>query len=328
MMLRRTAIAALVLSAAVGPAFSQQLTIESVRDAEFAPPIDRSGARSPVLLKAQVYLDRARFSPGVIDARFGGNTTQAIAAFERHNDLPVDGRLDEEVWSRLTEGAPRPVLMEYQISQDDVDSDFIEAIPESFAEMAELDRLAYGGPAELIAEKFHMDLDFLRSLNPDVDFGDVGATIIVADTGADDGFADVARIEVAKGEKAVRAYTEDGDLVAFYPATIGSEENPAPDGTYEVRAIAPSPAYYYDPDDLSFEGVDVEGQVKIAPGPNNPVGAVWIDLTAEGYGLHGTPEPAQIGKTYSHGCVRLTNWDALELSRMVEQGTTVAFLEG
>jgi lipoprotein-anchoring transpeptidase ErfK/SrfK len=157
-------------------------------------------------------------------------------------------------------------------------------------------------------------------------FTKAGTKIAVASVGEDEGTAKVATVEVQKKEMAVRALAQDGKLIAFYPATIGSKKRPAPDGTFKVRRVVRNPTYHYDPDELDFPEVKTKKESTIAPGPNNPVGAVWIEITKDGYGIHGTPEPVKIGKTYSHGCVRLTNWDALELSRMVKKGTTVKFV--
>ena len=133
----------------------------------------------------------------------------------------------------------------------------------------------------------------------------------------------VTRIEVDGPAGALRAYAADGRLLASYPASVGSADFPSPSGQMEVRAIAPAPAYYFSPEGRDW-GPDK--RLTIAPGPNNPVGSTWIDLTKEGYGIHGTPDPRLIGKTQSHGCVRLTNWDAQELAKAVEAGTTVEFL--
>jgi lipoprotein-anchoring transpeptidase ErfK/SrfK len=147
-----------------------------------------------------------------------------------------------------------------------------------------------------------------------------------AEPDARSGSQKAARVEVDKRERAVRVYGEDGSLLAYYPASIGSTEKPAPSGTFEVRAVAKDPTYRYNPE-YAFKGQKAKEPVEIAPGPNNPVGAVWIALSAESYGIHGTPDPEKVSKTMSHGCIRLTNWDALALARMVKKGTPVAFVE-
>jgi lipoprotein-anchoring transpeptidase ErfK/SrfK len=307
-------------------AAAQDLTLETVNKAEF--PSKARDRASPTIVKAQILLDRARFSPGSIDGRMGENVKKAIAAFQRANDVKDSGELDQETWNRLVATSSEPVLTEYKITADDVKGPFIDKIPD-FEEQAELKRLAYTSPREKLSETFHMDEDLLKALNPKASFDKAGTTIVVAAVAEQprkDEKGRVAKIEVDKKRLGLRALDKEGKLVAFYPASIGSGERPAPSGTLTVRAIAMNPNYTYNPK-YKFEGVKSEKPFEIAPGPNNPVGSVWIALDKEGYGIHGTPEPDKVSKSYSHGCVRLTNWDAEELARMVEKGTTVAFIE-
>lgn len=277
-----------------------------------------------VMLRAQVLLDRAHFSPGVIDGEDGENVRNAVMAYERANDLPVDGKLDGEVWKRLTADTG-PVLTDYVITAQDVAGPFVAEIPKDYAQMARLERLAFTGPLEALAERFHMDPPLLQALNPGVDFTKAGATIVVAAAGPDDLPAKVATIEVDKTLKQVRAYDSAGRMLAAYPATVGSSDLPTPSGELAVRTIAPAPTWTYDPSRLNF-GDRTAGKLTIAAGPNNPVGSVWIDLTKDTYGIHGAPEPRLVGKTASHGCVRLTNWDAEQLSKAVANGTKVVFV--
>ena len=200
---------------------------------------------------------------------------------------------------------------------------FIGEVPEDMAALGELETVGYSDAREALAEKFHMSPALLDALNPGVDFGRAGQTIVVASNGSAGLKGEVARIVVNKEESSVRAFNADGDLLAFYPATIGSGETPSPSGTHTVRAVAPEPNYTYDPSRLS--GSNGGSAVVIPPGPNNPVGSVWIDLSRDTYGIHGTPDPAEIGKTASSGCVRLTNWDAEQLAGAVEPGVEVEF---
>lgn len=275
---------------------------------------------APEVLEAQILLDRAHHSPGIIDGRAGGNTRRAVIAFEQTNGLPADGILDAQVMERLRAGSTEPLLVDYRIEEADVAG--LVDVPDSMEAQAELDTLGFETSREALAEKFHMSQGLLSRLNPDAGFNP-GETIRVVRPGRNELGTRVARIEVDKASSELRAMDADGKLLASYPATIGSERFPSPSGSMEVRAIAPKPTYYFDPTGRDW-GPDK--RLTIAAGPNNPVGSTWIDLTKDGYGIHGTPEPRLIGKTPSHGCVRLTNWDVVELSRAVEQGTVVVFV--
>lgn len=278
----------------------------------------------PAMVRAQILLDRTRFSPGIIDGLGGENTRQAIAAFEKANDLPVDGELDAAVFEQLAGADSRRVLTDYTITAEDVSGPFIGTVPEDIEAMARLETVGYADAREALAEKFHMSEALLDALNPGADFGRAGQTIVVAATGPNELQGEVARIEVNKAESSVRAFAADGALLAFYPATIGSGDTPSPSGSHTVRAIAPRPNYTYDPSRVSYgEG---GAKVVVPPGPNNPVGSVWIDLSRDTYGIHGTADPADIGKTASSGCVRLTNWDVEQLAGAVKPGVEVRFV--
>jgi lipoprotein-anchoring transpeptidase ErfK/SrfK len=169
-----------------------------------------------------------------------------------------------------------------------------------------------------------MDQALLEALNPGADFNAAGTRILVMRPAAGP-LAQVGRVEVDKTNNEVRAYTDDGRIVATFPATVGSTDRPAPTGAFTVRYVARNPNYTYDPKRLTF-GKRSQGKLTIAPGPNNPVGSTWIDLSIETYGIHGTPDPTEVGKTASHGCVRLTNWDAAALGHAVHKGTAVVFV--
>ena len=307
------------------------LIVESMSPA--AQPIDKADwtaepvtpdAKRNALIRAEVLLARAHFSPGVIDGQDGGNLKNAVGAFEAAHNLPVDGAMDAQVWAALASDT-RPALTDYTISADDVKGPFVAKIPTDMAEMAKLDALSFTSPLEGLAEKFHMDEALLKKLNPGVDFGQAGTKIVVAALGPDKLPATVTRIEVDKGLRQIRAYGAKDLLLAVYPATVGSTERPAPDGEWAVRTVAPNPTYTYDPSRLTF-GKASNGKLTIKAGPNNPVGGTWIDLTKDTYGIHGTPDPRLVGKTASHGCVRLTNWDVRQLSQAVKAGTKVAFV--
>ena len=281
-----------------------------------------SGDRSEKVLTAQVLLDRSRHSPGVIDGIMGANTRRAIRAYRKAHDLPPGEELSTELLRSLIETQSGDVFRSYTIAEEDVNGPFRD-IPSGFTEMAGLDSLPYEDAIELLAEKFHMDPDFLQAMNPDADFDSAGTQIVVVSSGDEELEGDVARIEIDKGANSVRALSEDGTVLASYPATIGSNRFPSPDGSMQVEAVAPEPKYYFDPEGRSW-GPDE--RLTLPAGPNNPVGGTWIDLSKEGYGIHGSPDPQMVGKRSSHGCVRLTNWDAEELGKAVSQGVTVEFV--
>ena len=300
---------------------------------ELAHPVDTAAwtaepvtpeAKRNAMLRAQVLMARAHFSPGVIDGQDGGNVKNAIAAFEAAHALPVDGVMDDQVWNALSKDE-QPALTDYVITPDDVKGPFVAKIPTDMVELSKLPAIGFTNPLEALAEKFHMDEALLKSLNPGANFAKAGTKIVVAALGADKLPGVVTRMEVDKTKRQIRAYGDGDVLLAVYPATVGSAERPAPEGDWAVRTIAPNPTYTYDPSRLTF-GKASNGKLTIKAGPNNPVGSTWIDLTKDTYGIHGTPDPRLVGKTASHGCVRLTNWDVRQLSLAVKKGTKVAFV--
>jgi lipoprotein-anchoring transpeptidase ErfK/SrfK len=324
-------LVAAALFASASEAKQAPLDAKSVNDAQFAAKQPKGKGKpdkglNPLTIKVQVLLDRARLSPGVIDGRGGDNLNKALAAFEKAQGLHEEGRLSKEAFDKLAATSSEPILQEYAITGQDLKGPFVEKIPSKMEDMAKLDRLGYTTPVEELAEKFHMDEGLLKALNPGKAFDKAGTTILVANIKNEKPGEKVGKIVVEKGQHALRALDKDGKLVAFYPASIGSEEKPAPSGSYKVERVAQNPSYTYNPK-YKFKGVKSDKPFTIKPGPNNPVGAVWIDLSLESYGIHGTPEPSKVGKTYSHGCVRLTNWDVKQLSAMVEKGTPVEFVD-
>lgn len=274
------------------------------------------------VLAVQVMLDHNGHSPGVVDGVMGGNTRRAVMAFQRANGVSPDGKISADLVDKLRAAYSGELLQRYTITAEDLSGPFV-SIPSDMEGQAELEALGFESPAEALAEKFHMAESFLKELNPGVDFATAGTEITVIVPGKEKLNVAVASIEVDKAGSALRAYGADGSLVATYPATIGSSRFPSPDGSMEVTAVAADPTYHFDPEGREW-GPDKK--LIIAAGPNNPVGGTWIDLSKEGYGIHGTPDPRLIGKTSSHGCVRLTNWDAAELAEAVSKGTTVKFV--
>lgn len=301
-----------------------EITKDDVDKAELDDRSEATDGPSALMLKTQILLDRADASPGVIDGYAGENVTKALSAFEEMNNLTVDGELDEEVWKMLGGEEEADLLVDYTITAEDAGQDFIDEIPDDYVKRAELDALGFTSIEEMLAERHHMDIELFKTLNEGRDMSE-GTTILVADIGEPRTDGAVARIEAHKQKAQLLAYDADDRLIVAYPATIGSEENPSPTGTHEVTAIAVDPTYTYRPS-KNFQQGDNDEKLVLAAGPNNPVGNVWIDLSEPTYGIHGTAEPAEIDKTASHGCVRLTNWDALELAKLVDPGVEVKFL--
>jgi lipoprotein-anchoring transpeptidase ErfK/SrfK len=193
--------------------------------------------------------------------------------------------------------------------------------------MSELKRLGYRNARELLAEKFHMDEALLALLNPAQSFERAGAHITVANVERKPTGQRVTRITVSKAARSLMAFDANGGIIAFYPASIGSEDTPSPPaGVHKVRNAAANPIYYYKPS-LQLGAMGAARSLKVSRGPNNPVGAMWIGLDKPSYGIHGTPEPEKVGLAFSHGCVRLTNWDVVALAQMVRKGTEVVFLD-
>jgi lipoprotein-anchoring transpeptidase ErfK/SrfK len=279
----------------------------------------------------QVLLDRQGFSTGEIDGKPGANLTRAITAMQNARKLAATGQPDCDTWHALGGDRAEPPLMAYTLTDDDVKGPFAAEMPRELAKQAALPSLGYRSPLEMIAERFHASPALLRQYNIGIDFAAgqkitvPAVTPFIADAKpATDPIADDATIQVSKDESALRATRADGSLVFYAPVTTGSEHDPLPIGDWKVLGLQWYPVFHYNPD-LFWDAKPKDTRADIKPGPNNPVGVVWIALSKEHYGLHGTPEPGNVGHTESHGCVRLTNWDAARVAALVKPGTPVLF---
>jgi lipoprotein-anchoring transpeptidase ErfK/SrfK len=318
--MRITVFSLTVLLLVASGASAARLDADAINGAEW-----RSTQDQALLVKAQVLLDRANFSPGEIDGRAGDNFRKALSAFARERGLDASDKLSEQVWRELTATSSDPVVIEYKLTGKDVSGPFLDKVPVKLDDMQDLPALSYATAREKIAEQFHMSEELLAALNPGKRFDQADEMIFVVQGSGWPLRTKAARLEIDKSVQTLRALDKDRKLIAFFPVTVGSAEKPAPSGELRIRSVSRNPTYRYNPD-YDFKGVRSKAPFTIAAGPNNPVGVVWIGLPGEGYGIHGTPDPAKVGKTESHGCIRLTNWDALRLAGIVSKGTPVSLV--
>jgi lipoprotein-anchoring transpeptidase ErfK/SrfK len=317
----------LALALAAAPVAAAEMNEAAINAAEPSKKTLSNEKPTPAGIRLQVLLDRAHFSPGEIDGRFGENAKKALLAYAEARQLPGSDTVTDDVWKALR-ADDRPVTLTYTITEQDVAGPFLNKLPSKMEDMKDLPKLGFTTPREALAERFHISEQLLTTLNPGRHFDRAGETIVVVDTttGGEAAPAKADRIEVDKLRQTVKLFDKSNALIGFYPATVGSEEKPSPSGTLKVTEVSRNPYYRYNPA-YRFKGVHSRKPFTIKPGPNNPVGTVWINLSAEGYGIHGTPSPGKISKAESHGCVRLTNWDAERVAGSVSKGTPVAFVD-
>jgi lipoprotein-anchoring transpeptidase ErfK/SrfK len=310
------------------PRTQSKAAVEQTAQAKAAP-----ARRLPCgdLLSFAVLLDRQGFSPGQIEGRATRNFSRALAALRSSRNIAVTGTPDCDTWQELGGETAEPAVTVYTVTEEDVNGPYEPQIPEELSEQATLPALEYRSALERIAERFHTSPALLRKLNPGLTI-EAGRELTVpavqpfdpvTKPAGDPQMKDVT-IEVSREESSLRASRPDGTLVFFAPVTTGSQHDPLPPGQWKVKSVNWRPLFHYNPD-LFWDAKPGDSKSTIQPGPNSPVGVVWIGLDLDHYGLHGTPEPGEVGRTASHGCVRLTNWDAARLAALVKPGTPVLF---
>jgi lipoprotein-anchoring transpeptidase ErfK/SrfK len=292
-------------------------------------------SEGPAVLRAQVLLDRAHFSSGALNAKVSDNMAGAVRFFQQQHGLTVTGRLDEATYAKLVEVVGRiDGAVQYTLTQSDVAGPYYW-IPNSVYEQESLPCECYASALEMLDERFHTVTDVLRKLNPSVAFDRLtaGTELWVPNVqpfNADhltktDGIKPIVTIRVSKQGRYVHALAADGSIVFHFPTTVGSEYDPSPSGRYRVAGVQFHPVFHYDPA-LYSDVPDSRPKATLPPGPNSPVGVVWIATSKEHVGIHGTPLPHTIGIASSHGCVRLTNWDAARLAAAVKPGVLIEFV--
>ncbi len=275
-------------------------------------------SRGSALVRAQILLDRARFSPGEIDGQYGDNLRIAVEGYQAAHKMTVSGTVDAATWQSLNADM-QPALVPYTITQEDVSGPY-EQIPNGMMEQAQLKSLGYQTEAEALGEHFHIKPELLAELNRGKDFAKAGEQMLVPNVVRAQAGVHAERVVVSKSKRTVTAEGAGGSVLAQYPATMGSEHDPLPIGEWKIANVQQNPVFHYNPD-LFWNANPKDSKAEIPAGPNNPVGVVWMGLTKEHYGIHGTPQPGTIGHTESHGCIRLTNWDAEDLSHLIKTGT-------
>ena len=311
--------------------------LEKLKDTPF-DNIDKMPVRVPItgdvsgpsVLKTQVLLDRANFSVGALDGRWGKNSAIAVYWFQRENGLPPTGDVDQQTFTALANrGGNAPTLERYTITEDDANGPF-KSIPEDVYEKAKLDCLCYESLVEMLAERFHMSIELLEMMNPEVKFTNAaaGTSIRVPNVRkpTPENTNDLAAVHVSVKGWYLHGLDASGNILFHAPTTLGSDYDPSPNETTKLVAIAHDPHFHYQPK-LFHEVPDSDPEANLEPGPNSPVGVVWMALSKKHFGIHGTAFPETIGYASSHGCVRLTNWDARDLSHRVQKGLEVRFID-
>ncbi len=294
---------------------AQTLLAREIEKSDDIGPV-APGSSGGRVVRAQILLDRTRFSPGEIDGRYGDDLGIAIKGYREHHGLTPSDAIDPEMW-KLLNADTKPLLTTYAITRADVRGPF-KPIPKDVQEQARMKWMGYESPEEELGERFHCSPRLLAELNPGKDLKRAGEVITVPDVHRPPPGRAV-RVVVSKSKRTVTAYGPGDKVLAQYPATLGGEHDPLPIGTWTITTVQHNPWFYYDPVHY-WNASPEEAKAKLPPGPNNPAGVVWMGLSKKHYGIHGTPDPGHVRHGESYGCIRLTNWDANDLSHMVRRG--------
>lgn len=306
-----------------GAPVARSLAANDIEDATKTGAV-APGATGPRVVRAQILLDRARFSPGEIDGVYGNDFAIAVKGYQESHGLKPTGTVDTEMW-RLLDRDAGPLLLAYAITRADAKGPFQPA-PVDIQEKAKLKWLGFETPGEELGERFHCSPKLLAELNPGKKLDTAGERITVPNVRRSAAVRRALRVVVSKSKRTVIAYGVGNKELAQYPTTLGGIHDPLPIGHWAVTKVVHFPWFNYDPN-LFWNPDPKKAQAILPPGPRNPSGSTWIGLTKEHYGIHGTPDPGHIRHDESSGCVRMTNWDVDDLSHMVRGGTPVVLEE-
>jgi len=342
--LRIQSILPLTLVIAAGALSAQNLPVAPAPKPAFIPPGTPGSPINGEVFHAQVLLDAAGFSPGVIDGKKGQSLKKAVEGFQTARGLDVNGNLDGPTRNALLQDQ-RPSTRMLQLTADDVGGPFVYPFPKKPEDQAKLKVMAYRNALEKLSERFHTTPAAIVALNGREALIGEGQVLrlpnvlprsrdypglkpeharLMSQLNVDGRQAEGKSVVVDKSERLLKVFDAGDRLVAQFPVTTGSSRDPLPLGTWKATTYAFLPPFHYQPD-LFWDVDDGKAEQHLPPGPNGPVGVAWLDLTKDHYGIHGTPEPQTIGRTESHGCIRMTNWDVLRLSRMLKPGFKAVF---
>ena len=305
------------------------LSADAINAAPVNVPI-KGDVSGPSVLKTQVYLDRANFSVGALDGRWGRNSAIAVWWYQRSHGMTPTGAVDEATFRSLAGAAGGgQAVVQHTLTDEDVKGPFV-TLPDDVYAKEKLDCLCYESLQEKLAERFHTTAELLETLNPNVKFSGLtaGTAITVPNVRepVTQDRADISRVVVSIAGNTFNAFDAQDNLIFHAPTTLGSKYDPSPAETLHVIRAVHDPHFHYQPT-LFHEVPDDEPEANLQPGPNSPVGVVWIALSKPHFGIHGTGDPDSIGYASSHGCIRLTNWDAREVAHRISPKVQVEFVD-